>query len=418
MTWDLGADGPSQQILTTLGPNADLSALGMYNVAADKYGASPSASASANLAAFQAALNDLNTAGSGKLVIPNLGAAYPLSGTLNPGAAPGAIVGVGKPELSKQDSTDLFDFNGTNNPSGFDIRDLKIKFANAPGLAISVKNSASVRALRVYFSQCAAMNVFTGSLQCGIEQSTIDANNAAGITLVTLNGAQAFLRSSVLRQTPIASGGGRNNVGVTVGGATAIFLDGNHLSDFDTGMTVTDGMFELFATDNKIDAYTIALLIRPSASNKTIQVLRFSKLLCKLTNASSVVGHGIFADSNGGPASNVDDLDFDACMSNGFGTYGFEFGVCQNAKLRGGGARGNGSGGVGITGAGGVKAYGFDALGAAPGGSAVQPYGFVMPNGAGGNLFADGCDLTGNVTAPTSIGTGNTSRLVNCPGFN
>jgi hypothetical protein len=400
--------GPSQQILASLPADADLSALGYYN--AVLYGLAPSGSAADNTAALQAAFTAALSAGGGKVFVPYTGGGYPLSGTVDPGAAPCGLIAVDGVLFSKQDGGTLFQLTSVGPNFGTVFEGFKVVFANAAGTVLNTASCQNIRMRRVYCGNGALLYADSGSLDVGCDECVAENDTQHSIAIVSLFGSQCYSRGGVYRQKPIASGGGRNNIGILIGSVSTAYLRDNHLSDFDSGLVVQDGAQDLFGNGLRIDAYTNAVIIEPQAGG-TIHRLRLTDLIGRLTNLSSEVTPGCIVNPNGG---SIDDVEFKGSGFSGFGTYGTEIDGGVNVKFVGGNSRGNGTAAIAVLG-GSAKVIGHDCLGALEGASATQDYGLKVEGTA--NLFALGCDLSGNTTSPVLNGSSGTVTIVNCPPY-
>lgn len=321
---------------------------------------------------------------------------------------------------------DIFQINTWTGGTGVRFKDLYLSYAAGAGksgnYAVNVNTShgaaaENVTCERVYFDNCPG-SFRTGSraLQCGLSNCTIDyANTINDQNAVSFSGSQDFVRGCVIRQSVGNSPSGCT--AIQINSVTQSFVSDVQISDFQTGIQVTEGAAGVFFSNVHIDAFYTAVAIAPSTDTGKIYGIQFSNCHFRLQLGGGNPGtSGVTIGTAGGGNSNVASIFFDSCDVIGFGNAGIEIDGGQDIVITGGQYSSNGQSpsstylGAGIAVAGGAHVIisGSDCSGVSyfwqdvdSGGTfGPQPYGIAISGGSNGasDILITGCDLNYNST--------------------
>ncbi len=406
------------------------------------FGMSPSIAD--NSTAFLAALNAIIAGGGGTLFIPSGSYTFThgVSRTALAAEDVGIIIaGTGATELvANFGSTGgtLFSFDGFNTEgNGIRFHNLRITYATSPSLpamgpAVYVKSCENISFDQVYFSNCPGVLFDDNmSLQCGLTDCTIDyATGTNNQIMVVFSGSEDYIHNCVIRQKPKSQmGAPLGCTGVQIQSATEPYITNTHISDFDTGISIVGGgKYPLWAHFANIACQSNAnsVLIEPTSSAGQIYDVMFDNCILSQSADSTETTPGVKIDTNGGPNSNVADIQFNNCIIRDWGGAGIQINAGQDIIIDGcrvgscAVRTAADTGGITITGAAAnVVVNACDCSGTVPGGLGQQPYGISVIAAVAG-AYIRGCILTGNKDGAvfTNPFSGTQIEITDCSGYN
>ena len=422
----------------------------------------------ANVTALQNAVNAAIATG-GSVTIP--AGAYELSGTVTlPNVQGGLVIrgestgttsapsagtilvqqGIPTGPATPNQAVDTFQLTGDGNPSqwGIRFRDLTIQYAS--GLTIPTSGAAAINCISGVADTTAENCAFVGcpqafaagsskaGLHCGLIACTVWQNQYSNTIQVLLSGPESFVLYTELYQVPMAPphNGPTGCTGIAVhNGAEGCRIDGCHISDFYTGISIAEGSVSTYIVNCEIDA-AVALNIVPATSAGTIYgVFATACTFAMLQSYTPLTPtSGVFIDTNGGPNDNVEGILLTNCLAYGYENAGLQINQGQSITVIGGKYSSNGSrpgtpvagAGIAVTGpcaqvrivgsdCSGVFDFWADMFTPPP---PLQPYGITVVSGVA-NIAVVGCDLTNYGTAPLYVPTNGTDlRVTDCVGYN
>lgn len=324
---------------------------------------------------------------------------------------------------------DMFEVNSWTGGPGVRFEDLYLSYPttitslSSPVYAVNLNTSGTARAEnvtceRVYFDSCpGAFRTGPNALQCGLLNCTVDYENTnlANQVAVTLGGSQDFVRGCVIRQPIDNSPSGCT--GILINAVMTCFITDTHVSDFQTGIQISDNAETVFFSNVRVEAWNTALAIAPSSSQSTIYDVHFSNCTLALESGSTARTSGITIGTGGGANSNVSSIFFDSCDVFGFANAGLEIDGGQDIVVTGGQYSSNGQNataspyigaGIAITGGNAITISGADCSGISNywlklnGTGSAQPYGITINELSSNNPTSDvtiiGCNVNGNAT--------------------
>jgi hypothetical protein len=328
--------------------------------------------------------------------------------------------------------------------NGIRFQNLRITYssASATGPAISIASSQNVTCREVFFHNCPqAFSADDGSLQCGLIDCTIVYElippPLTTRTMVSLAGSQDFVRGCVIRQNSAATG----CYAIKISSNDGMFIDNNHISDFDYGLLVIEGTEDSFIANSLFNVNVCGVLIKPSDDTGKINNLVFSNCVFAetLTGGTGASGNsGVIIttlSTNSADDSNVAGIVFSNCIAYGWGGAGIEVDSGQNIVISGGQYSSNGQkttvtnlmAGIAIAGGTDVTITGADCSGVnwfwqhKGAGAKTQPAGIAMSNNVESvaSVVVDCCNLQGNfanavLVAQSGTFTINTALIKNC----
>jgi hypothetical protein len=384
-----------------------------------------------NTPALNNAVSDIVAAGGGILRLP--AGTFQLDGaiTVDFGGASVGLIIAGFSAVTRliqnSDNSHIFDVSHTNSSSALVIKDLTLQYASMMPVgviaAVNLSHCENVYCERVYFQDCpASFQDDSNCLQCGLFECTIRYDLKTGgeepapvgsKTMVYLNGSDDFVTGCAIGQEPENSTGPSGCTGIAISSNNnARFITDTHFADFATGMTITEGVNEVYCSGVLIEAQGTALIIRPTGNSGTILDLHFTNC----TFAASLKGNaggtsGVIISTNGNTPINVAGIYFSNCSVFGFGNAGIEIDSGQNIVITGGQYSSNGqsptesynAAGIAVLGGNDITITGVDCSGVNGGWSLAvplapaQPYGICVA-GVVSDASIVGCNLTGNGT--------------------
>lgn len=405
-----------------------------YDASATPYGLAPTNTGALNLTALNTVLTAAQGDNGGTIIIPTFTTACQVSGTWNLGTFALIVAGSSPQSELVQQVTGNFISVVNNSPLGVLINSLKLNMtACASGIGLYTSNCQNIKAENVYFANCPTAAYFdNSSLQCGLTNCTIENDSQGGTVstvapMVAVFGAQDYIVESVIRQMPIGKGGPRHNAGFGMGNFSDFRATNVHFSDTDYGLIILqDGAKNGVFTACRFDSYTQALNLQSLTPAGNINCLYFSNVEWYLTTTSTSALPGAFIDTNGGPNTNYDNLQFTSCTAAGWGGAGLNINAGENIKVVGGRYSSNGQSsatGAGILISGGnlididsanctgqLQDFGNQTFG-------VQPYGIAVTGGT--NITLRGCNLSGNIAGALYVPTPISSlEVYDCKGYN
>jgi hypothetical protein len=419
---------------------------------AANYGMSPNNSDTGNRQALQAALNAAFTGGVGGIVYIPAGS-YSINGTISltfttpPGADNGIIIaGAGGSTILTQTapspSADLFSFSGLASGRGVRIRDLWISYpaslasvGTPTPAAVRVVSCQNVTCERVFFYNCPqALNLDSGSQQCGMFECTIQFDNAnlggtsqsPGPTMVVLGGVENYIQDCTIRQKSLDKSGPAFCTGVMIAPAGGgVYIANTHVSYFNIGIAVQENggqNFEHAFLSNVIcESYQTSLQIKPTGSAGLIFQVSCDGCVFAAQGTSSGSSTGVLIDTNGGLNTHVTDIFLNNCLSYQCNGAGVQINAGQNIVITGGRYGSNGGGGIAITGA--AAAVTIDGADCSkvlqgPPPAIAQPNAISITAAVAG-LYVRNCNLTGYTGSPVSASNAGTQiQITDCPGYN
>ncbi len=324
--------------------------------------------------------------------------------------------------------------------NGIRFQNLRISYssASATGPAISIASSQNVTCREVFFHNCPqAFSADAGSLQCGLIDCTIvyELVPTTSRTMISLAGSQDFVRGCVIRQHSAAT----NCYAIKISSNDGMFIDNNHISDFDYGLLITEGTEDSFIANSLFNVKVCGVLFKPGDNTGKINNIAFSNCVFAETlggGTGNLGNSGVIIDTNGGADTNVAGIVFSNCIAYGWGCAGIEVDRGQNIVISGGHYSSNGqlsssanlAAGIAITGGNLVTITGADCSGVnefwqhkATGTKITQPTGIAISNNTESvaNVLVDCCNVQGNAThavlvAQSSALTINTVLIRNC----
>lgn len=396
-----------------------------------------------NTAALQAAAN-LAVATPGGAIILFPAGIFQFNGTINVsgvGGATGAggVVFQGSStgtQLVQTVSADLFDVQMSPQSAGnygVRFRDLQLTYLSTAttGVAINATNGGGcVTAEYCAFLSCpAAFTTGVGgtSLQCGLVGCTIQQNRNAGSTQVTLSAAQSFLWQTVIRQQPIGSSGPAGCTGVLLTGQPEGYVVNCHISDFTTGISITGNTKFCYIDNCAIPAYQTGIQIQPTSNSGLINGIRITNCYIPATATTGAGSTGIYIDTNGGTATNIDDIQIANTTVQGFANAGIQVNVAHGVYISGGVCSSNGlaptavalGAGIAVTGlADTIEVKGTSLIGVYQFNGGTQPYGAAISGGCT-NVRITRANMQGNGTGALYYSApGNNCYVRGCAGYN
>lgn len=327
---------------------------------------------------------------------------------------------------------DIFTVKDANGAWGVVIKDMNLEYAKGtPGTvgtqaAVNLTSCQNTYCERITFTNC-PMSFYTdgGCLQCGLFECFItydlrtggDTPSPVGSqTMVSLNGSCDFVTGCIIKQESISStpAGPSNCIGIAIaGGGASRFITDTHISDFESGLTITSNANSCYCSDVRFDAYGTAVVIQPKTDTGFVNDVHFTGCTFACTSYTAGKTSGVTISTLGGPAINVSGIYFANCSAYGFGNSGIEIDSGQNIVITGGQYSSNGqepsptepynNAGIAVLGGEDITISGVDCSGvngfwetqsAAPA-AIPQPVGILIA-GAVADVLVVGCNLTGN----------------------
>ena len=387
----------------------------------------------ANLSALNAAVAAAIANGGGAVRLP--AGDFPIEGTIsvNFGMADVAVVIAGfsgQTRLYQTTSDDIFYVSDSSGGSFTVIQDLRLKFApmtlGTTPAAVNISGCEGVVCEHIYFEDCPIALKTDGNCgQCGLFECTIDydlknleGETINGQTMVYLNGSDDFITGCVIRQQPVGgeSAGPLNCTGVALGSNNnGQFVTDTHISDFAFGMTIGDGLNEVYCSDVLIEAQQTALIIK-TLEGAAITDIHFTGCTFSATRGGGYAGNtsGVIISANGYESIKVAGIYFTNCSVFGFAYSGIEIDSGQNIVITGGQYSSNGqspgteepynAAGIAILGGSDITISGADCSGvngfwSQVTGATTQQYGICIAGGDASDVLVVGCNLTGNATS-------------------
>lgn len=398
-----------------------------YVASAAPFNMSPAASGAANVAALQAAVNTAIAAGGGTVFIP--AGVYQMTGTVTingNSAQPGLIISgasTGTQLFQQISNNDIFQISGfgTNNGAGCHIRNIWFQHPdNTSGTGIAIHLTGSCQGVDAYeciFNHCpqAFVSDANEGLQSGLRSCIIIQNKYSNpnVGQVQLGGTQMFVDTCLFRQnSSSAAGGPANNIGIMTNGGNSCRITNCQISAFDYGILIGGGTSaRIWISNVQTETLVNGITIQPTASNKTIDGVYVANCDVKAANnSSSTSANGVYIDTNGGVAGNVQNINFTGCSVYGWNSSGYFINCAQDVNIVGGFISSNGLSpvstllGCGITvGSAGqahtathINVASVDMDGLYNFVTGTQPYAFGVYGG--NNLQVTSCDLTNQGT--------------------
>lgn len=374
--------------------------------------------------ALQKAIDAAITGGGGTVFIP--AGTYTIATGISHTALTGDDVGLiiagisGGTELHFTGSGSLFTFSSFSTMgNGIRFQNLRISYSSAAatGAAISIASSQNVTCREVFFHNCPqAFSADAGSLQCGLIDCTIvyELVPTTSRTMVSLAGSQDFVRGCVIRQHSAAT----NCYAIKISSNDGMFIDNNHISDFDYGLLITEGTEDSFIANSLFNVNVCGVLFKPGDNTGKINNIVFSNCVFAETlggGTGNAGNSGVIIDTNGGDDTNVAGIVFSNCIAYGWGGAGIEIDRGQNIVISGGHYSSNGQAtsspnlqaGIAVCGGNLVTIAGADCSGInefwshkATGSKKTQITGIAISNNVESvaNVLVDCCNVQGNQT--------------------